>query len=54
MYTDVVPDPKDAHNDEKKKSMNKALEYMDLVPGTKMTDIKNTKSFYRFLYKWTY
>ena len=43
--TDVVPDPKDAHNDEKKKSMNKALEYMDLVPGTKMTDVRIHKVF---------
>ena len=43
--TDVVPDPKDAHNDEKKKSISKALEYMGLVPGTKMTDIKIQKVF---------
>ena len=43
--TDVVPDPKDANNAEKKKSMNKALKYMDLVPGTKMTDVKIQKVF---------
>ena len=43
--TDVVPDPKDAINVEKKQSINKALKYMDLTPGTRMTDIKIQKVF---------
>ena len=43
--TDVVPDPKDANNAEKEQSINKALKYMDLIPGTRMTDIKIQKVF---------
>ena len=43
--TDVVPDPKDAINVEKEQSINKALKYMDLTPGTRMTDIKIQKVF---------
>ena len=42
---DVVPDPKDANNAEKEQSINKALKYMDLTPGTPMTDIKIQKVF---------
>ena len=42
---DVVPDPKDANNAEKEQSINKALKYMDLTPGTQMTDIKIQKVF---------
>ena len=35
----VVPDPKNEKNADKRKSMENAMEYMDLKPGTKMTDI---------------
>jgi 3-isopropylmalate/(R)-2-methylmalate dehydratase large subunit len=38
--TGVVPDPKDAPNADKTASIKRALEYMDLQPGTKMTDIE--------------
>ena len=37
--TGVVPDPKDAPTEAKRTSMHRALDYMGLVPGTKMTDI---------------
>jgi 3-isopropylmalate/(R)-2-methylmalate dehydratase large subunit len=35
----AVPNPADVHDDNKKASMQRALEYMGLAPGTKMTDI---------------
>ena len=37
--TGVVPDPEDAPSDAKRGAMMRALEYMGLVPGTRMTDI---------------
>ena len=39
----VVPDPEDAPNAARKASIERSLEYMDLVPGTKMEDIKVDK-----------
>ena len=43
--TDVVPNPKDANNIEKEQSISNALKYMDITPGTRMTDIKIQKVF---------
>ena len=37
--TGVVPDPADAPSDAKRGAMTRALEYMGLVPGTRMIDI---------------
>ena len=37
--TGIVPDPKDAKDDNKRASMQRALDYMGLTPGMKMTDI---------------
>jgi 3-isopropylmalate dehydratase large subunit len=37
--TGVVPDPKDVSTEAKRTAMRRALDYMGLVPGTKMTDI---------------
>jgi 3-isopropylmalate/(R)-2-methylmalate dehydratase large subunit len=37
--TGVVPDPAKVENEGKRASMARALEYMGLTPGTKMTDI---------------
>jgi 3-isopropylmalate/(R)-2-methylmalate dehydratase large subunit len=37
--TGVVPDPTKVENENKRASMQRALEYMGLKPGTKMTDI---------------
>ena len=37
--TGVVPDPADAPSDAKRGAMMRALEYMGLVPGIRMTDI---------------
>jgi 3-isopropylmalate/(R)-2-methylmalate dehydratase large subunit len=37
--TGVVPDPAKVDNENKRASMQRALEYMGLKPGTKMTDI---------------
>ena len=37
--TASVPNPTDVHDDNKRTSMQRALEYMGLTPGTKMTDI---------------
>jgi 3-isopropylmalate/(R)-2-methylmalate dehydratase large subunit len=36
----TVPSPEDARSDADKKSFTRALEYMDLKPGTKLEDIK--------------
>src|SRR5690625_1921445 len=35
----VVPDPQDFSTDSERKDAERALEYMDVKPGTKMTDI---------------
>ena len=37
--TGVVPDPADAPSEAKRGAMTRALQYMGLVPGTRMTDI---------------
>jgi 3-isopropylmalate/(R)-2-methylmalate dehydratase large subunit len=37
--TGAVPNPADVNDENKKASMQRALEYMGLTPGTKMTDI---------------
>ncbi|MGX1306781.1 3-isopropylmalate/(R)-2-methylmalate dehydratase large subunit [Amorphus suaedae] len=41
----VVPDPADAPNEGKRRAMERALDYMGLVPGTKITDITIDKAF---------
>ena len=38
--TGVVPDPKGASSDAKRTAMRRSLDYMGLVPGTRMTDIE--------------
>jgi 3-isopropylmalate/(R)-2-methylmalate dehydratase large subunit len=38
--TGVVPDPKDAPSEAKRNAMKRALDYMGLAPGTRMTDIE--------------
>ena len=38
--TGVVPDPKDAPNEDKAAAIKRSNEYMGLQPGTKMTDIE--------------
>ena len=35
----MVPDPEDAPSEAKRGAMTRALQYMGLVPGTRMTDI---------------
>ncbi|MFT3732719.1 MAG: 3-isopropylmalate dehydratase large subunit [Hyphomicrobium sp.] len=35
----IVPNPTDVHDDNKRASMQRALDYMGLTPGTKITDI---------------
>jgi len=37
--TGIVPDPAQVENENKRASMTRALDYMGLTPGTKMTDI---------------
>jgi 3-isopropylmalate/(R)-2-methylmalate dehydratase large subunit len=37
--TSVVPNPADVHDENKRASMQRALDYMGLAPGTKMIDI---------------
>ena len=39
----VVPDPEDAPNEARKQGIKRSLEYMDLVPGTRMEDIQVDK-----------
>jgi len=41
----VVPSPESAKTENKKKSIERSLEYMGLQPGTKMTEIKLDKIF---------
>ncbi len=43
--TGVVPDPAKAKDEAKRASMQRALDYMGLTPGTKLTDIKVDKVF---------
>ena len=37
--TGLVPNPADVHDENKRASMQRAIDYMGLAPGTKMTDI---------------
>jgi len=43
--TDKVPDPSKEKDEDKKKSMNRSLNYMGLKPNTKITDIKIDRIF---------
>jgi 3-isopropylmalate/(R)-2-methylmalate dehydratase large subunit len=43
--TGVVPDPDSVADEAKRASMKRALEYMGLTPGTKITDIKLDRVF---------
>jgi 3-isopropylmalate/(R)-2-methylmalate dehydratase large subunit len=43
--TGVVPNPADVVDEGKRASMQRALEYMGLAPGTKMTDVKLDRVF---------
>ncbi|MFB6275457.1 MAG: 3-isopropylmalate dehydratase large subunit [Halothece sp.] len=43
--TGSVPDPKDASDPNRQESIQRALEYMGLTPGTKLTDIAVDKVF---------
>ncbi|MBT5074615.1 MAG: 3-isopropylmalate dehydratase large subunit [Kordiimonadaceae bacterium] len=43
--TGVVPNPADAHDADSKASTQRSLDYMGLVPGTKLTDVKIDKVF---------
>jgi 3-isopropylmalate dehydratase large subunit len=41
----VVPDPSTAPNEHRRQSMERALHYMDLKPGTKMRDVRIDRAF---------
>ncbi len=43
--TGVVPDPASANDEGKRKAMQRALDYMGLKPGMKLTDVKIDKVF---------
>ena len=43
--TDVVPDPEEIPIDDAKRATERALEYMGLKPGTKITDVEINKVF---------
>jgi 3-isopropylmalate/(R)-2-methylmalate dehydratase large subunit len=43
--TGAVPNPGDVANENKRRSMERALEYMDLKPGTKLTDVAIDRVF---------
>jgi 3-isopropylmalate/(R)-2-methylmalate dehydratase large subunit len=43
--TDVVPDPEREANTERRESMKRALDYMDLKPGMAMADVKVDRVF---------
>jgi 3-isopropylmalate/(R)-2-methylmalate dehydratase large subunit len=43
--TDIVPDPEREPNTEKRESMRRALDYMDLKPGTPISDVSVDRVF---------
>jgi 3-isopropylmalate/(R)-2-methylmalate dehydratase large subunit len=43
--TGIVPDPKAVSDENKRRSMTRALEYMGLQPGTKLEDVKIQTAF---------
>ena len=43
--TDSIPDPNKEKDEDKRKSMNRSLDYMGLKPNTKITDIKVDRIF---------
>jgi len=43
--TDIVPDPENEEDEDRKASMNRSLNYMGLQPNTKITDIKVDRIF---------
>jgi len=43
--TDSVPDPKKEKDEDRRASMNRSLDYMGLMPNTKITDIKVDRIF---------
>lgn len=43
--TDRIPDPKDVQEEAQAKSMQRALDYMGLTPGTPITDVKIDRVF---------
>ncbi|MEX2250396.1 MAG: 3-isopropylmalate dehydratase large subunit, partial [Parvibaculum sp.] len=43
--TDRIPDPKDVHDEAHAKSMQRALDYMGLTPGTPIVDVKIDRVF---------
>jgi 3-isopropylmalate/(R)-2-methylmalate dehydratase large subunit len=43
--TDVVPNPKDFTTENERKAAEKAIEYMGLTPGTRMTDLTVDRVF---------
>jgi 3-isopropylmalate/(R)-2-methylmalate dehydratase large subunit len=43
--TGVVPDPASAKDETRRQTMQRALDYMGLTPGTKLTDVKVDKVF---------
>ena len=45
MITGAVPDPASVSDANRRSAMERSLEYMDLKPGTKMTDIAVDKVF---------
>lgn len=45
QVTDTVPDPEREANTERREAMRRALDYMDLKPGTPMTDIAIDRVF---------
>jgi 3-isopropylmalate/(R)-2-methylmalate dehydratase large subunit len=43
--TDTIPDPEREANTERRESMKRAIEYMDLKPGTPISDVKVDRVF---------
>ncbi len=49
--TGAVPDPADAADDGKRQSMQRALDYMGLTPGTPMRDVPHRTRLHRLLHQ---
>lgn len=43
--TGVIPDPKDAPNEDRRRMIQRSLDYMDLAPGTAIADVAIDRAF---------
>ena len=49
---DVIPDPVNAPDKVRSQDWSRALEYMDLIPGTPISSVWSGQGIYRGLHQW--